>query len=130
MIVLDASAMVELLLDTEVGRRVDSLVMAAATRHAPHLIDAEVAQVLRRFVLARQINEARALEAIDDLALMPMRRHAHTPLLERAFALRATLTAYDAIYVALAEALGATLVTCDEALERAPSRKADVALVK
>lgn len=129
MIVVDASAMVELLLDTELGRRIDDRIMAADARHAPHLIDAEVAQVLRRFVMSRQITAARGSEALEDLMLMPLRRHAHTSLLDRVFELRSALTAYDSIYLSLAEALGATLITCDRALAKAPDRQTAVELV-
>lgn len=130
MIVVDASVLVEILLGTDLGRRVDARVMAAPSRHAPHLIDAEVAQVLRRFVLSRQITPERAHLAIEDLALFPMRRHAHTSLLERVFELRSSLTAYDAIYLSLAEALGATLVTSDSALAQVPRRRVPVELVQ
>ena len=129
MIVVDASAMVELLLDTEVGRRVDERVLGAAARHAPHLLDIEVTQVMRRFVLARQVSEVRAREAIDDLVSFPIVRHGHASLLERVFDLRANLTAYDAAYLALAEVLEATLITCDKALAKAPGGRARVEVV-
>lgn len=130
MIVLDASVMVEILLGTELGGRAADRVLSADGRHAPHLIDAEVAQVLRRFVLAGQIPAERAMAAIEDLASFPMRRHAHTSLLERVFELRSSLTAYDAVYVSLAEALGAPLLTSDRALLRAPGKRAAVELVR
>lgn len=128
-VVVDASAAVELLLDTDVGRRVGDRVFAADARHAPHLLDVEVGQVLRRFVLGRQLEVARAVAAVDDLVAFPMQRHGHAALLERAFDLRANLSIYDGVYLALAEGLGATLLTCDEALARAPGRRAEVLLV-
>lgn len=129
MIVVDASAMVELLLDTEIGRRVDARVFGAEGRHAPHLLDVEVAQVLRRFVLARQVSEARAREALADLAVFPIVRHGHASLVVRMFDLRANLTAYDAAYVALAEALDATLITCDGRAASAPGNAAHIEVV-
>lgn len=130
MIVVDASAMVELLLGTDLGRRIDERVMAAPARHAPYLVDIEVVQVLRRFVLSKQLSSGRAAEAIEDLAVFPMQRHPHASLLERVFDLRANLTAYDAVYLALAEALGAPLITCDEALVKTPGRRTAVELVR
>lgn len=129
MIVIDASAMIELLLDTELGRAVGERVFAENSRHVPHLLDIEVAQVMRRYVSAHQLKALRALEAIEDLSEFPLTRHAHTVLLERVFELRHNLSAYDAVYVALAEALGATLITCDRALARAPRLHAKVELV-
>jgi predicted nucleic acid-binding protein len=128
-IVVDASVMVELLLDTELGRRADARVMGAEARHAPHLLDVEVTQALRRFVLAGQLPVARAQQAIADLMTFPITRHGHAPLIDRMFELRANVTAYDAAYVALAEALGATFVTCDSALAKVPRSGARVELV-
>ncbi|MBL8756152.1 MAG: type II toxin-antitoxin system VapC family toxin [Planctomycetes bacterium] len=130
MIVLDASVMVEILLGTDLGRRAGDRVRAAKARHAPHLLDAEVGQVLRRFVSSKQIAAERAHAAIADLSIFPVRRHAHSSLLERAFELRSSLTVYDALYLALAESLEATLVTADAALARVPHRRAEVELVK
>lgn len=129
MIVIDASAMIELLLDTELGREVGERVFAERSRHAPHLLDVEVAQVMRRYVSASQLKAPRALEALEDLADFPLTRHAHTVLLERVFELRQNLTAYDAVYVALAEALDATLLTCDRALAGAPRLHAKIELL-
>lgn len=129
MIVVDASAMVELLLDTDLGRRIDERVLATPSRHAPHLLDVEVAQVLRRFVLGKVISSERAREALEDLGAFPILRHAHGRLLERAFELRTNLTVYDAVYLALAESLGVPLITCDEALARTPGTRTRVELV-
>lgn len=129
MIVIDASAMIELLLDTEIGREVGGRVFAENSRHAPHLLDIEVAQVMRRYVSSNQVKRPRGLEALEDLSEFPLTRHAHTFLLERVFALRQNLSAYDAVYVALAEALGATLLTCDRGLARAPRLHAKVELL-
>src|SRR5262245_42309368 len=116
MIVVDASAMTELLLQTDTGRRVESrLFRDEEALHAPHLLDVEVAQALRR-VVRTGVPAARAQDAIDDLAAFHLLRHPHRELIARVFDLRDNLTAYDAVYVALAEALDAALVTCDAKL--------------
>jgi predicted nucleic acid-binding protein len=119
-IVLDASAVVELLLDTVAGRRVAMLIDDPALAiHAPHLIDVETISVLRRFARDGVIDDEEAASAIADLLALDLQRHSHEALLERAWALRKNISAYDAVYVALAEALDATLVTCDKRLARA-----------
>ncbi len=92
--------------------------------HAPHLLDVEVAQVFRRFALRGMLGEARGLEALRLLAALPLSRHDHAQLLPRIWALRANITAYDAAYVALAELLGATLLTRDRRLAAAPGHRA------
>jgi predicted nucleic acid-binding protein len=121
MTVLDASAAVELLLGTALGRSVaDRVADPALALDAPHLVDVEVAQALRRLVAAGELEPGAAATALDDLALLDLERHSHEPLLERVWALRENLTAYDAVYVALAEALDTTLLTCDARLRRAP----------
>ena len=131
MIVLDASALVELLLDTPAGRRVSILLEDAALAiHAPHLIDVETISVLRRFARERVIDEGQAEAAIEDLLALDLQRHSHEGLLERCWTLRKNMSAYDAIYVALSEALAATLVTCDNRLTRAPGTKVRIEVVK
>jgi predicted nucleic acid-binding protein len=121
MIVLDASAIVELLLGTRRGRAIAHRVAdPAVALHVPHLADIEVAQALRRYLKEGEIDVGAAKAALDDLRSMDVERHAHEPLLDRVWALRQNLSAYDAVYVALAEALGATLLTCDGKLARAP----------
>jgi len=87
---------------------------------APELVDLEVTSVLRRQVQAGQVDARRAALALADLAALPLRRARHRPLLTRCWELRNNLTIYDASYVALAEALDATLLTGDERLARAP----------
>ena len=86
---------------------------------APQLVDLEVVSVLRRLTLSGQLPESRSLLALADLVDLPIQRAAHEPLLPRCWELRANVTAYDAGYVALAEVLGAVLVTTDERLARA-----------
>lgn len=130
MIVLDASATVEWLLQTPAGARVGARILAKREDlHAPHLLTVEVAQVLRRYVAKRLLSPARAQEALRDLLDLPLICYPHDPLLWRVWALRSTLTAYDAVYVALAEALQARLVTCDVKLASSPGHHARVELV-
>ena len=131
MIVLDASAVVELLLDTVAGRRVSTLISDANMGlHVPHLLDVEACSALRRLAWDKDIDNADAEAAIEDLLALDLQRHSHEGLLERAWVLRANLTAYDAMYVALAEALDATLVTCDARLSRAAGIKARIQVVQ
>lgn len=130
MIVLDASAAIEWLLQTAAGARVEERIFShAATLHAPHLLDVEVAQVLRRYVTAGIITASRGQEALEDLLDLSLTRCPHDVLLGRIWELRDTLTAYDAAYVALAEALGAPLVTCDRKIASALGHHARVEVV-
>lgn len=131
MIVLDASAAVELLLGTPAGGRVARrLVADGGPAHAPHLLDVEVASALRGAVARRLLEAARAAEALADLADLALERYPHGPLLDRVWGLRAKLSAYDACYVALAEELGAVLVTRDGRLARAGGHRATVEVVE
>jgi predicted nucleic acid-binding protein len=97
--------------------------------HAPHLLDVEVAQVLRRYARTGGLAAERAAQALDDLADFPLLRYPHDLLLARVWELRDNLTAYDAVYIALAETLGAALVTRDARLTGVPGHKARVELV-
>ena len=127
MIVVDASALLEFLLQTPLGARVEARLFRNGDElHAPHLVDVEVIQGLRRLVREREVTADRATEAIEDLADLDLHRHAHLDLLTRAWQLRSNVTAYDAVYVALAEALDATVVTCDTPLARAPGHRARI----
>ena len=131
MIVLDASALVALVLDTPAGQRVaDRIADPAEGLHIPHLADVEVLQALRRFVREGHINAEEATVAIGDLRALGLLRHAHEPLLDRVWKLRDNLTSYDAVYVALTEALDAVLLTCDGRLSRAPGMSGRVVLVR
>jgi predicted nucleic acid-binding protein len=126
-IVLDASAVVELLLLTPVGTRIAARLSASGeSLHAPHLVDAEVLQVLRRLVVTRALTEARGRTAVQDLADVPLTRYPHDTLLARAWVLRHNLSAYDALYVALAEALDAPLLTRDRRIVLAPGHSVHV----
>lgn len=123
MIVVDASALLEFLLQTSIGVRVEERIFRDADElHAPHLVDVEVVQGLRRLVRMGEVSSGRANEAIVDLADLDLHRHPHVDLLGRAWKLRDNVSAYDAMYVALAEALEATVVTCDRPLAKAPGR--------
>lgn len=123
MIVLDASAALELLLATPTGEAVGRRVLRSEeSLLAPHVIDLEVAQVLRRLHSAGIVTDARANEVLEDLGGLGIERYPHAPLLDRIWQLRHVVTAYDAAYVALAEALGAPLITCDLRLAAAVSR--------
>jgi predicted nucleic acid-binding protein len=129
-IVLDASALLEFLLQTPLGARVEGRVFRGEDEiHAPHLVDVEVAQGLRRLVRAGEVPSERASEAIADLADLDLHRHPHLDLLARVWKLRENITAYDAVYVALAEALGASLVTCDAALAKAPGHRVRIDVI-
>jgi len=129
-IVLDASALVEWLLQTAEGLLVEQRVYRRGEHlHGPHLLDLEVAQALRRFVQEAKINSERAGQALEDLQALRLRRYPHHPLLPRIWQLRHNLTAYDAAYVALAEALGAPLVTCDKKIASASGHHARVEVV-
>ena len=131
MIVVDASAILEILLNTPTGSKVAAVLnRPGETLHAPHLLDIEVAQVLRRYVLNGDLDTNRGSQAIGDFALLPIERYPHGELLDRIWQLRDSLTAYDAAYVVLAEALEARLVTCDARLSRAHGHGADIELVR
>jgi predicted nucleic acid-binding protein len=127
LIVIDASAVLELLLNSPVGLRVASRVFDAnESLHAPHLLDLEVAQVLRRYVAARELTAQRATEAMDDFIDLPISRYAHIDLLPRVWQLRSSVSAYDAAYVSLAETLDAVLLTCDVKLRNSHGHTARI----
>ena len=98
------------------------LFAASQTLHAPHLIDLEIAQVLRRYVRSAIISADRGAEAVSDFLDLPLTRYPHFVLLTRVWEMRHNVTAYDAAYLALAEALDAPLITRDRALARTSSR--------
>lgn len=130
MIVLDASAAIEWLFQSPAGNKIDRKIFSTSqTLHVPHLLDVEVAQVVRRFVRDKVITAQRGEEALEDLSDMPLRRYAHDFLIPRVWELRATLTAYDAVYVALAEVLDVPLLTCDRRIASASGHSAKVEVV-
>ena len=130
MIVLDASALVELLLNTAAGRTIATRIADPSLGvHVPHLADIEVTQALRRYASEGDLEAVEAATALEDLRSLDLQRHAHEPLLDRVWALRKNLSAYDAVYVALAEVLDTVLLTCDARLARAPGTARRVELV-
>ena len=131
MIVADASAVIEILLNTARGKTCrDRLFRRGEIICAPYLIDVEVAQVLRRYAALSDISSERGMEAIEDFRAFPITRYPHEPFLSRIWELRHNLTAYDAAYISLAETMGAPMVTCDGRLARTYSYEAKVELIE
>lgn len=127
---LDASVVLELLLRARTEESLaDRVLGSGSSLYAPHLLDLEVVQVLRRYTRAGELTPARAAEALDDLRDLRIERHSHEPLIDRVWELHHNLTAYDAAYVALAEALDAPLLTRDVRLASAPGHRAVVEVV-
>ena len=130
MIVVDASVLVDLLRRFEDRGAIENrLLRGDENLHAPHLVDLEITHALRRFVLIGDMPPARAEEALEDLADIRIDRYPHSVLLPRIWELRDSLTAYDAAYVALAEALEAPLVTRDARLARTRGHRARIELI-
>lgn len=131
MIVLDASAAVDLLLRIGACSRIEErLLRPGETLHVPYLFDIEVLQTLRRRALKHELTLERSREALDDYAALDVTRYPHLPLIDRIWALRQNLTACDAAYVVLAEALAAPVVTADAALARTHGHKATMELFR
>jgi len=130
LIVVDASAVLELLLRTENGVKVQERVLdSEESLHAPHLIDIEVTQTLRRLVSLKEITAARGKQVLEDHLALNIKRAEHKDLLDRVWSLRDSITAYDAAYVALAEILDAPLITCDAKLARSHGHQARLELI-
>jgi predicted nucleic acid-binding protein len=126
-LVVDASVIVDVLLSqTPRARQARRRIAASGDIHAPELLDLEVLHVIRRALRREELTEARASAAIEDLVQLDLKRYPHTPFLPRIWGLRANATAYDAAYLALAEALDAPLVTFDRRLSRTPGHHAQV----
>jgi predicted nucleic acid-binding protein len=124
-IVVDASAAVSALLHDGEARRL----LAAESIHAPHLVDAEVVSVLRRQVASGLLTSQEGRQALDVWSRLGLIRYAAPPLLERIWELRETVTAYDAMYVALAENLDCSLVTADARLSGANGPRCTITVV-
>ncbi|MET0285052.1 MAG: type II toxin-antitoxin system VapC family toxin [Polyangiales bacterium] len=131
MIVIDASALVELLMQSAAGARLARrMETERLTLHAPDLILLEVMQVLRKASARGLLREERAQAAVGALLATRLQRYAHAPLAERIWSLRGNLTAYDAAYVALAESLEAPLVTLDARIAAASGHRARVEVIE
>jgi predicted nucleic acid-binding protein len=129
-IVVDASVLAEILLQTRAAESVERQLFDFDQKlHAPHLLDIEVAHVVRRYSATGAISAGQGRAALLDLAEFPLRRHPHTVLLQRVWKLRDNLSAYDAIYVALAEALNAPLFTRDRRLAAAAGVHARIEVI-
>lgn len=133
MIVIDASAAIEWVLQTPRGAEIEARIFRkpgeSPRLHAPNLLDVEVAQVLRRHVAKGLVSEARGQTALEDFLQIPVLRYPHDVLLPRVWELRKNLTAYDAVYVALAEALEMPLLTCDASIAGASGHRARVDVI-
>ena len=130
MIVVDASALVDLLIESDVRNGLEQrLLLGEEGLHAPHVVDLEVTHALRRLTLTGVLSPDRAEEALVDMYDLRLDRYPHTELVPRIWELRDSLTAYDAAYVALAEALEAPLVTRDARLARTRGHRARIELV-
>ena len=128
MLVVDTSAVIAALAGRPPNHAVVERLGGDGDLAAPHLLDVEFLHALRRLVLGHRLGEDRAADARDDLAALAITRYQHTLVADRVWELRHGLTAYDATFVALAELLGATLVTCDARLARASGHRATVEL--
>lgn len=125
MIVVDASAALSALLNAGAAR----LALGSQQLHAPHLIDPEVANALRRRVATGQLSVAIGWSALDTFRHLGMKRHPAVSFLHRIWELRDNLSAYDASYVALAELLACPLVTADARLSRAPGVRCPITVM-
>ncbi|MDX1540957.1 MAG: type II toxin-antitoxin system VapC family toxin [Geminicoccaceae bacterium] len=129
MTVVDASVVVGWLLQAPGEDRFSRLLVAEEPLAAPHLLDAEVAHALRRLNLIGVLSTPSALAALDDFSNLPLERYPHGRILERAFVLRHNASIYDALYLALAEALSARFLTMDRALGLIPKLQAEVEVI-
>jgi predicted nucleic acid-binding protein len=126
-LVVDASAIVDLLVGSSAAPRIfDRIIASQDGLHAPHAIDLEVAQAVRRLWRRGLTTDSDAEQMAETYRRLPIERHPHLPLLKRVWELRHNISAYDAAYVALAESLGAPLVTRDRRLAQSGVHRAMV----
>lgn len=131
MIVVDASVIANVVGDDgPLGHQARAFLRQAGELAAPDLVDVETAAVLRKLWLAGTLTETRFASAVADLTALAVVRHATLPLIRRAFELRANVTAYGAMYVALAEGLACPLVTIDARLANAPGLRCEIGLMR
>ncbi|MGB6230553.1 MAG: type II toxin-antitoxin system VapC family toxin [Litorimonas sp.] len=129
MIVIDASAVLEIILATPTGLEVhDAMLVVGDEFGVPELLDLEVMQTLRRFLHRGELGQARASQALSILEDLRLVRHSHQPYLRGIWARRHNHTAYDAAYLSLAEGWGAPLWTCDAKFVRTPSQRVEIRL--
>ena len=130
MIVTDSSAVLEVLLRSQAGVEIEKRIFSfREILFAPHLLDLEVSQALRRYCNSGEMDVARGKEALEDLQDLPINRYPHDVFLPRIWELRHNMTAYDAVYVALAETLPAPLLTRDAHLASVPGHEAFIELI-
>jgi len=129
MLVIDASCLFEVVADTQGAEGIRRRLAADTDHAAPHLVDAEVLGVIRRQFLVGTLDHTAAAQAVDDLRAWPGERYGHRPLLTRAWDLRDTVRSWDALYIALAEALDATLLTTDTRLAAARGLECRIEIV-
>lgn len=126
MLVVDTSAVLAALVGSPANEALNDRLRADGDLHAPHLIDVEALHALRRLVRRGDLSLERALAARQDLRDLTIIRYPHVALVDRMWELRENLTAYDAAFVALSEALGVPLVTADARVARAPGHGAEI----
>jgi len=129
MLIVDASCLYETVADGIHAERVRERLARDPDQAAPHLIDAEVLGIIRRDHRLGRLDGTAASQAVDDLRAWPGERFGHRLLLDRAWELRDNVRSWDALYVALAEALDATLITLDERLTRATGLRCTIELI-
>ncbi len=126
MLVLDTSALLAALMGSPTNAALNERLSADGDLHAPHLIDVEAVHALRRLVRRGDLSLERALAARQDLRDLTIIRYPHVALVDRMWDLREHLTAYEAAFVALSEALGVPLITADARLARATGHGAEI----
>ncbi len=129
MLVVDASCLCEVLIGGRSAETIRDLLSADSDQAAPHIIDVEAFGVIRREHLAGRLDRTEATQAVEDLEEWPGERFGHRRLLARAWELRHTVRGWDAMYVALAEGLGAVLLTTDQRLASAIGPTCSIELV-
>jgi predicted nucleic acid-binding protein len=126
MLVVDASVLFEVVADTSIAEACRGRLGEDPDHAAPHIVDAEVLGVIRRQHQLGRLDATSATQSVEDLRAWPGDRYSHRPLVERAWELRDSVRTWDALYVALAEALGALLVTTDARLARARGPECEI----
>lgn len=126
MLVVDASCLCEVLISEGDAEQIRERLAGDDDHAAPHVVDVEVFGVIRHEHLRGRLDHTAATQAVEDLAAWPGERFGHRLLLARAWELRATVRGWDAMYVALAEALDATLLTTDRRLAAAPGPACEI----